>query len=58
MMKAVVVDTKDSRRLVIKDVPRPEPKPGEMLVKVHAISLNRGETRTALKEAADAWRPG
>ncbi len=58
MMKAVVVDTKDSRRLVIKDVPRPEPKPGEMLVKVHAISLNRGETRTALKEAADGWRPG
>jgi len=57
-MKAVVVDTSRPERLVLKDVPRPEPKPGEMLDKVKAISLNRGETRMALREMADGWRPG
>ena len=57
-MLAVVVDTKDPRRLLIKEVVPPEPKAGEMLVKVHAISLNRGETRMALTQAADGWRPG
>ena len=57
-MLAVVVDTKDPRRLLIKEVVPPEPKAGEMLVKVHAISLNRGETRMALSQAADGWRPG
>ncbi|WP_034463320.1 zinc-binding dehydrogenase [Afipia sp. P52-10] len=57
-MQAVVVDTRTRQRLVIKEVPRPEPKPTEMLVKVHAVSLNRGEIRTALEQATDGWRPG
>lgn len=57
-MRAVVVDTNDPRRVVLKDVPRPEPKPDEILVRVCAISLNRGETRMALGEMPDGWRPG
>jgi NADPH:quinone reductase len=57
-MLAVVVDATDPRRLLLKQVAPPEPKAGEMLVKVHAISLNRGETRMALSQAADGWRPG
>ncbi|MDQ8728937.1 zinc-binding dehydrogenase [Bradyrhizobium sp. LHD-71] len=57
-MTAVVVDSSDRRRLVLKEVARPQPSTTEMLVRVQAISLNRGETRMALKEATDGWRPG
>lgn len=57
-MRAVVVDARQPERLAIWTVPRPEPKPHEMLVRVKAISLNRGETRMALREMGDGWRPG
>ena len=53
-VRAVVTD---AGRLVIRDLPRPEPGPGEALVRVEAISLNRGEVRSALT-AANGWRPG
>ncbi len=39
-MKAAIVDTET---LVIRDVPRPVPKPNEVLVKVRAIGMNRAE---------------
>lgn len=55
--RAVVVDTNDSRRLVIRDVDAPNPLPYEAIVRVSAISLNRGEVnRTRYAEAG--WRPG
>jgi NADPH2:quinone reductase len=54
-IRAVVVD--DAGRLTLAPVAPPEPKPGEALIKVAAISLNRGEVKTAMS-AAPGWRPG
>lgn len=35
--------TETALQLELRDVPAPQPKPGELLVRVHAASLNRGE---------------
>ena len=44
-------------RLVVSEVAPPDPGPNEALIRVSAISLNRGEVKVAL--AAEAgWRPG
>lgn len=58
MVKAVVVDRSIPGGLAVADAPEPQPSPGEALVRVHAISLNRGEVKTALDGAEDGWRPG
>jgi NADPH2:quinone reductase len=58
MIQAVVVDSATPGRLKLAQVPPPRPGPGEALVRVHAISLNRGEVRTALYDAIDGARPG
>jgi NADPH:quinone reductase len=58
MIQAVVVDRAAPGRLKLAQVAAPEPRPGEALVRVRAISLNRGEVRTALDEAVDGARPG
>jgi NADPH:quinone reductase-like Zn-dependent oxidoreductase len=56
-MRAVVVDEAAPGRLTIGQVPRPTPAAGEVLVQVAAVSLNRGEVKTAMT-AATGWRPG
>ncbi len=56
-MKAVVVDPSKTGRLAIQMVDRPMPLPFEAVVKVAAISLNRGEVRRSLTAEA-GWRPG
>jgi len=56
-MRAVVVDEAAPGRLTIGRVARPTPKPGEVLIQVAAVSLNRGEVRTAMT-AATGSRPG
>ncbi len=56
-VKAIVVDPAHADRLVIREVHRPQPLPNETVVKVAAISLNRGEVRRS-QTAAAGWRPG
>ena len=54
---AVVVDPDAPGRLVIRSVPEPVPDRGEAIVRVRALSLNRGEVRRSTMAAA-GWRPG
>jgi NADPH2:quinone reductase len=56
-MQAVIVDPEAPARLGLGEVEEPEPVPSEALVRVSAISLNRGEVRRS--QAAEAgFRPG
>src|SRR5256886_13781206 len=55
--RAVVVDPEAPGRLVIRSVADPVPDRGEAVVRVRAVSLNRGEGRRSAMAAA-GWRPG
>ena len=54
-IRAVIVDADRPERLVIGEAPAPL---GAPLIRVHAFSLNRGEVRTGLSEAATGTRLG
>ena len=56
-VRAVVVDPAAPGRLVLRAVERPLPERAEALIRVQAISLNRGEVRRS-GMAAPGWRPG
>ena len=56
-MRAVIVDPEATTHLRLDEAEEPEPTPSEALVRVSAISLNRGEVRRS--QAAEAgFRPG
>jgi NADPH:quinone reductase-like Zn-dependent oxidoreductase len=57
-IRAIVVDPSSPGRLAIKPVELRDPDRDEVVVRVTAISLNRGETRRALQVAEPGWRPG
>ncbi|HEX5319041.1 MAG TPA: hypothetical protein VFW46_07780, partial [Stellaceae bacterium] len=57
-IRAIVVDSSAEGRLGIKPVQLRDADRDEVVVKVTAISLNRGETRRAVQVAEPGWRPG
>ena len=56
-MRAVIVDDGAPARLKIGEVEEPGPTPSEALVRVSAVSLNRGEVRRS-QAAEPGFRPG
>ena len=56
LMQAVVSTPGGERRAELRDVPVPEAEPGEVLVRVHAAGINRGEL--TLVEIREDFRPG
>lgn len=57
-MKAVVVDPSAPGRLVLRESDAPVPQPHEALVRVRAVSLNRGEVKLSMTSAPAGTRPG
>jgi NADPH:quinone reductase-like Zn-dependent oxidoreductase len=55
-MRAVVSTPGGERWAELREVPEPEPGPGELLVKVHAAGINRGEL--TLVQLREDFRPG
>ncbi|WP_042387879.1 zinc-binding dehydrogenase [Streptacidiphilus melanogenes] len=56
-MKAFTATGRTDRAVELGDVPQPDPRADEVLVKVDAYSVNRGET-FVLESPPPGWRPG
>lgn len=57
-MQAVVVDPNSRAHLAFEEVEVPPTAPSEALLRVEAISLNRGEVRRAATSSEPGFRPG
>jgi NADPH:quinone reductase-like Zn-dependent oxidoreductase len=58
MMRAVGVELGSPNRLVLREVEAASPGPSEALIRVAAVSLNRGEVRRAATTSQLGFRPG
>jgi NADPH:quinone reductase len=58
MMRAVVVEVGSSNRLVLQEVEEASPDSSEALIRVAAVSLNRGEVRRVQATTQAGFRPG
>jgi NADPH2:quinone reductase len=56
-MHAIVTSPQAPGRLIVADLPPPQPGPGIAVVRVRASSINRGETRL-IPARPDGWAPG
>ena len=56
-MRALVTTPDGPEPVALRDVPEPVPGPNEVLVAVHAFSLNRGELRSVVNNG-EGWIPG
>ena len=57
-INAITVDLSDPDRLAVRQVELAPPRPGEITVRVTAISLNRGEVKRALTVTQTGTTPG
>ncbi|MGX1673274.1 zinc-binding dehydrogenase [Streptomyces sp. NPDC055400] len=58
LIRAITVDQSAEDRLAVRHVQPAAPQPGEIAVRVAAVSLNRGETKRALTVSETGTRPG
>lgn len=56
-MLALVAAPRSQDKIELRDVSEPEPLSNQVVVHVHAVSLNRGEMHRVF-QAEDGWRPG
>ena len=57
-MRALVAAPGAPGGVELREVPEPEPAANQAVVKVRAVSLNRGECVTLRQQTEDGWRPG
>jgi NADPH:quinone reductase len=57
-VRAVIVDPSSNDKLTLRPVDLPSAAPGDVTVRVTAISLNRGEVNRALNQSEAGARPG
>ncbi len=57
VMRALIATGQSEALVTLGKAERPRPRPGEVLIKVEAFSVNRGEM-FSLQDRGPGWRPG
>lgn len=58
-MRAAVIETQgEQKRIVVRELPAPQPGPADLLVRVHASSLNQADLRMAASHFGASEGPG
>lgn len=56
-MQTLIATGRSGALVALGEAERPRPRPGEVLIKVEAFSVNRGEM-FSLQDRGPGWRPG